>query len=219
MTTPDRLGMPFPPSEQKVPASAPAQSLGWTEIQLVKRHPSILARGHTVLVLIDLQERLMTSMHAAPALRDGVIKLLRAAEILDVPVIVTEQYRKGLGRTDAALEPHMGRARVIEKLSFSAVGEKAFISELDALKPTHVLLAGIETHVCVAQTALDLLVRGYTVSVAADAVSSRRPADRDVALSRLRAAGVTVSTGEALILELTEEAGTPEFKRILELIK
>lgn len=193
--------------------------VGWTDIQLVKRHPSILPRGRTVLVLIDLQERLMGTMHAVEALRDGVVRLLKAAEILDLPLVVTEQYRKGLGPTDAALQPHLGRAHTLEKLSFSAVGNREFVEHLERLAPTHVLLAGIETHVCVAQTALDLSVRGFRVSVAADAVSSRRPADRETALARLRAAGITVATTEALIFELTEQAGTAEFKKILELVR
>lgn len=196
-----------------------APPVGWTDIQLVKRHPSILPRGRTALVLIDLQERLMGSMHAVESLREGVLRLLKAAEVLDLPLVVTEQYRKGLGPTDVALQPHLDRAHAIEKLSFSAVGNREFVEHLDRLAPTHILLAGIETHVCVAQTALDLSVRGLKVSVAADAVSSRRAADRETALARLRISGITVSTTEALIFELTEQAGTAEFKKILEIVR
>lgn len=209
MATPDESPTPRPE----------AGPVGWSEIQLVKRHPTILSRGRTALVLIDLQERLLPVMHELTALRTGVRRLLKAAAILDVPVLVTEQYRKGLGATDPELRSDLGRATFLEKMTFSAVGEPAFVFALERLRPTHVLVCGIETHVCVAQTALDLLVRGYAVSVAADAVSSRRPADRDVALARLRGAGVTVSTSEAMILELTEQAGTAEFKRILEVIR
>lgn len=215
MPTPDSAtGQPAPRANDEA-----VTPVGWTDIQLVKRHPSILPRGRTALVLIDLQERLMGAMHAVEALREGVLRLLKAAEILDLPLVVTEQYRKGLGATDSALQPHLGRAHTIEKLSFSAVGNQEFVGHLDRLAPTHILLAGIETHVCVAQTALDLSVRGLKVSVAADAVSSRRAADRETALARLRAAGITVSTTEALIFELAEQAGTEEFKKILTIVR
>lgn len=202
-----------------IPASGPAQVLAWSEIQLVKRHPSILDRGRTVLVIIDMQEKLMPVMKDVDSLRAGTIKLLRAAAILDVPVLVTEQYRKGLGPTDAMLAPYLDRAEVYEKMSFSALGDDAFSRRIGELKPTHALLVGIETHVCVSQTALDLSIRRVSVSVASDAVSSRRSADRAVALQRLRAAGIIISSSEALIMELTAQSRTQDFKRILEIIK
>lgn len=145
--------------------------------------------------------------------------LLKAAVVLGIPVAVTEQYPKGLGRTDSRLAPALEHASFFEKTSFSALGDDEFSGFLEKTGPRHVGLLGIETHVCVAQTALDLKVRGYEVSVAADAVSSRRAIDKNLALHRMTDAGVIVTTAEALIFEWLERAGTPEFKEILQIVK
>jgi nicotinamidase-related amidase len=200
-------------------ASTPREVLAWTDIDLVKRHPSIQSRAKSMLVVIDMQERLMEVMRERFEIIRHAEMLLAAAGVLGVPIVMTEQYPKGLGRTDRRLARALEHATTFEKTSFSALGDEAFAGHLEKAAPVHINLIGIETHVCVAQTALDLKVRGYEVAVAADAVSSRRAIDKNLALKRLSAAGITITTAEAVIFEWLERAGTPEFKEILKIVK
>jgi nicotinamidase-related amidase len=206
-------------SDTNPTGSAPREVIAWSDSDLVKRHPSIQSPAQTMLVLIDMQERLMEVMRERFEIIRHAEMLLRAASLLRVPIVMTEQYPKGLGRTDRRLASALSHAATFEKTSFSALGDAAFASHLEAAAPTHVDLIGIETHVCVAQTALDLKVRGYEVSIAADAVSSRRALDKDLALKRLAAAGITITTAEAIIFEWLVRAGTPEFKEILKIVR
>ncbi len=172
---------------------------------------SLLERNKAVLVVVDVQEgfRSYTSFEAVVR---ACSKLVRAGRILDVPRIVSEQYPKGLGHTAPELgledEPR------IEKTVFSAARADGF----DLGGRTQAIVCGIETHVCVSQTAHDLLDRGIEVHVPADAVGSRHVLDYERGLERLERAGATVSTVESVLFELLERAGTPEFKEVQRLI-
>ena len=172
---------------------------------------SLLKRNEAVLVVVDVQEG-FRSYASFEAVAQACSKLVRAGRILDVPRIVSEQYPKGLGHT--APEVGLEDEPRIEKTVFSAVRADGF----DLGGRTQAIVCGIETHVCVSQTALDLLERGIEVHVPADAVGSRHALDYERGLERLERAGATVSTVESVLFELLERAGTPEFKQVQRLI-
>jgi len=176
-------------------------------------------RSAAVLVVIDVQERLLPAIHNAARVRHRVSIAARAARVLGLPVIATEQYPKGLGRTAPALVEALGEQEPIEKISFSCCGVDAFDRALAAGGSTTVLIAGIETHVCVLQTCLDLLDRGLAPVLLADCAGSRHEHDHRLAIERLRHAGVVVSTLESALFELVGRAGTDEFKQISGLVK
>jgi nicotinamidase-related amidase len=171
----------------------------------------LLVRDRAALVLIDVQEG-FRPYDVFASVAHGCAKLVEAARVLDVPIIVTEQYPKGLGATVAEIGLD-GEPR-IEKTVFSAVRAAGF----DLRGRDQAIVCGIEAHVCVSQTAHDLLAQGVEVHVPADAVGSRNPIDYDRALPRLERAGAVVTTIEAALLELCERAGTPEFKAVQKVI-
>ncbi len=178
-----------------------------------------LARDDTVLVLVDMQSRLADAMTRRDAVVGTSALLARVAALLGVPVVVTRQYPAGLGDTVPEIREVLGEAPVVDKIVFSAAAEPAFREHLGSLGRGRVVLAGMETHICITQTALALASEGFGVHVVADAVCSRRDADHEVALARLRSAGVVVTTAESVIYELLEQAATPEFKVVLEVVK
>lgn len=184
------------------------------------RHAT-LDRLQTLLVIIDVQEKLIPVIHESERLVRNIDRLVRGCRVLGVPAIVTEQYVKGLGPTvETIRESLTGTGSMpIEKSCFSAHGCEAFVTQLETLGRTQILLAGVETHVCVYQTAEDLLSAGFSVSVVADAVSSRDPLHRDVALRRMENDGAALTTTEMALFELTRTAGTDEFRAISRLIR
>ena len=181
-----------------------------------------LQRENTVLVIIDVQEKLMPVIDGSAGVIANIERLLRGCHILGVPGLLTEQYVKGLGPTvepvRRAFAETSGYAP-IEKSCFSAYGCEAFSSRLASLGRKQVLIAGVETHVCVYQTVEDLLARDVAVSVIVDAVSSRATQNREIALQRLASDGAKLSSTEMALFELTVAAGTDEFRAISRLIK
>ena len=174
---------------------------------------------HTALLVIDVQEKLV------PAIAEREVLLRRASRLVDGfvtlerPLLATEQYRAGLGETVPELARRFPQQRcVYEKLKFSACVEPIRRRLVDQ-DIRSVVLAGIEAHVCVLQTALDLIDAGYITAVAIDAVGSRRATDRDMAVQRMIQAGIIPTTVESVLFELTHEAGTDRFRRIHKLIK
>jgi nicotinamidase-related amidase len=178
-----------------------------------------LRRGTTTLLVIDVQERLLPVIDGAQEIEKRIGVAIEGALVTGVPVIATEQYPKGLGRTVPSLSEHLGGIEPVEKVRFSCCGVEAVDRELARLEPAAVLIAGIETHVCVMQTCLDLIERGMTPVVLADCVGSRHELDHRVGLERLRAAGAVITTLESALFELTGTAGTDEFKQISRLVK
>lgn len=181
--------------------------------------PFQLRREQCRIVVVDIQDRLLPSIYEHQDLICQSVKMLHAARILRVPVLVSEQYKKGLGETNRAIGEAAGDAPRMEKMTFSCCGDDAMRRAIGDEGRKHIVLLGIETHVCVLQTALDLSVHGFQPVVAVDAVGSRNRIDRDVALERMRQAGVVLSTVESLIFELTLRSGTPEFKQILQIVR
>ncbi len=183
----------------------------------MRHHPEILGPERSVLVIIDVQERINAVM-ADQAHIPRLSVLYRAFRALDLPVVVTEQYPKGLGPTVPELAGLLERPPLI-KDTFSAARDEAFMEALEPLNPHRVVVTGIEAHVCVTQSALDLIHAGFQVHVPHDAVCSRRPRDREWALRRLAAAGAVITSTESALFELLDRCGTDEFKTVSRLVK
>jgi nicotinamidase-related amidase len=183
---------------------------------------TILNRAEAFLVVVDVQEKLMPVIDGHEDLERNLDRLVRGSHALDIRAVVTEQYTKGLGHTvpllRTALEATFGYVP-IEKATFSAFGCAEFVTTIRNLHRKHAIVAGIETHVCVYQTVRDLLANGFDVTVIADAVSSRTPANREVALRRMTSDGAKLSSTEMVLFELTGVSGTDEFREIARMVK
>ncbi len=171
------------------------------------------------VVVVDVQERLLPHISEHERVLAQSERLVLAARQMDLPVTVSEQYPQGLGHTHPMLRAAAADCETVTKMTFSVWRDDAARRQLVSRERQQVLLVGIETHVCVQQTALDLVRAGFDTVVCADAVGSRRSSDRAVALERMRHAGVDITTVEAALYELMNEAGTDLFKRILPLVK
>lgn len=179
-----------------------------------------LSRENCVLVVIDYQERLVPAMCEKEALIDASARLLEGFKIFGMPVLVTEQYPKGLGYTVEEIKAAAPEsAQYFEKTSFSAYDDEAFLEAFKKEGRRNVIVMGIEAHVCEEQTVLDMLDDGYNVYVPADCVSSRKPFDRDTAIERMKSAGAVISTYEALLFEILRGAREEGFKQISKLVK
>lgn len=176
-------------------------------------------KENSVLVVIDIQEKLYPHVENRKDLRKNVVKLIKFCRTLDIPIILSEQYPKGLGGTIEEVKTALKSYEPEEKTSFSCCGIPEFENKLKDRGRKLAIIAGIETHVCVFQTTRDLLQRGYEVHVLADAVSSRKKADKKVGLQRMNEQGATISSTEMFMFEVLKEAGTPEFKQVAPLLK
>jgi nicotinamidase-related amidase len=178
-----------------------------------------LKPNDTALLVVDMQEKLVPAMREPETLTRQVTRLIDGVQILGIPALVTEQYPKGLGQTVDPLASRLETAYCrAEKTCFTACIE-SIKDALDALNVHCVVVAGIEAHVCVMQTCLDLVNRGYVVGAALDAISARHPHDQDLAERRLQQAGVLPLSVESALMELIGDASDSRFKQIRELIK
>ena len=183
-------------------------------------HPRLLDRSKTVLVVIDVQEAFRSSIPDFVDIADNISIAVRGCGILGVPILVTEQYPKGLGRTAEEiglalpddLEP-------IEKMAFSSCGAGSFVDELRKLGANQIVLCGIETHVCVNQTAHDLLDQDFDVHLLTDCVASRFEHDKEAGLAKMQSSGIVPSSTEMMLFELMRDAKHEKFKEIQQLIK
>jgi nicotinamidase-related amidase len=181
-----------------------------------------LNRAESLLVIIDVQEKLLPVIHDGDAVRRNLERLVRGFHLLDIPIVVTEQYTKGLGSTVQQLHETLVQTvgyTPIEKKSFSAYGCGEFLSAMRLARRKQILVAGIEAHVCVYQTVKDLLAADYEVTVIADAVSSRTPENRDIAIRRMTVDGAKPSSTEMALFELVVNSGTDEFRAIYSLVR
>jgi nicotinamidase-related amidase len=186
---------------------------------VTNRHPNILSAGDAFLVVIDIQERFRSVQKDFESMAAGAARLSRACRLLDVPILLTEQYPKGLGSTIRELRDVLGETRAFTKTCFSSCGSDEFSRGLRDLGRRQALVCGIETHVCVSQTVHDLLQSGFAVQVAVDAVGSRNPLDHEVALRRMERSGAILTTSEAAAFELLRDAANPKFKEVQALFK
>lgn len=182
--------------------------------------PPRLEKPRVALLLIDMQERFRDLIDGMPGVVAQCSRLVRFCGKLGAPVVVTEQYPEALGSTlaelGAALPPGTTPVR---KMTFSCGADEGFRKTVAALRREQWVLCGIESHVCVYQTAIDLVRDGRQVVLAADATSSRRPRDRELALARMRDLGVQVVSTEMVLFEILRQAGTPEFRSVAPILK
>lgn len=180
-------------------------------------HPETLSPSRAMLLVIDVQERIDAVM-ADGGHRPRIEALVDGFVTLGLPVVATEQYRKGLGPTLPGVAAKLP-SPPIEKMTFSCLREPDVVEAIEATRTRQVVVTGIETHVCVLQTTLDLLHAGYQVQVPHDAINSRRVRDREWALHRLTAAGAVVTSTESVLFELLGRAGTDTFRAVSRLVR
>ena len=185
-----------------------------------ERSHELIGRNESRLLIVDVQEKLMPAIPVRESLIANCRKLIEAAKLFGVPVSATEQYAKGLGPTVPQLRELLDGATIPDKLCFSAaecLGWGTAAEHPDGR--FQIVVAGIEAHVCVLQTVLDLLSSGYQVFVPADALASRAKLDWKIALRRLAASGAIITTTESVMFEWCAAAGSPEFKQLSQLVK
>jgi len=178
-----------------------------------------ILKDDAIAVVVDIQERLLPHIHQWELTLQNCLKLIDGLQVLSVPMLVTQQYTKGLGNTDPSIVNIITGFSHIEKITFSCCGEPAITEKLSALGKKNVILCGIESHVCVLQTCLDLIDAGYNPVVVEDCVSSRKPNDKTIAIERMRQEGARITTLESILFELTKCAGTETFKSISKLVR
>ncbi|HYW94939.1 MAG TPA: hydrolase [Bacteroidales bacterium] len=178
-----------------------------------------ILKEHSAGLIIDIQEKLFPHIHEHDRLVKNTSILIEGLNVLGVPLLVTEQYTKGLGFTIPEIKNALDKPETHEKTVFSCCDDPEILLELNNLDRKNVIVAGIEAHVCVLQTAVDLLENGFIPVVVEDCVSSRNPADKAVALRRMRQEGAVITTYESILFELARVSGTDQFKTISRLVK
>lgn len=178
-----------------------------------------IKKEETIAVIIDVQERIYNVMYGHEQLTVNIQKLINGIQALGVEILVTEQYSKGLGHTIAPIRDILNGYRHIEKMAFSCCGSDEFMNSLKSTGKKNVIIAGIESHVCVLQTVLDLIENGFQPVLVEDCVSSRKPGDKNTALERMRQEGAIITTYESLLFELLVVSGTETFKAISKIVK
>jgi len=175
--------------------------------------------AQSLLLVIDIQAKLQPVMQHYEQIKQITLQLAKAAELLAVPTLITQQYKQGLGETDLQLQQQFKQASYFDKTHFSACKEAGFLEQVATYERPQIIVVGMEAHVCVLQTCLDLLANGYQVVLIADGVSSRNDLHRDLAIVQLRQAGAVISCAESVIFQWTEVANTTLFKSVLEIVK
>ncbi len=173
----------------------------------------------TLLLIIDVQGKLAQAVFQAESVEKSISKLIRACKVLDVPVLVTEQYPKGLGHTVEPLRELLAESVPVEKLSFSCCGTPDFMQRLRSFNRNDILVAGMETHVCVYQTAVELIEFGYNVHLVTDAVSSRTEENKNLGIRCIAKAGAALTSTEMAVFELLRVAEGEQFKAISRIVK
>lgn len=184
----------------------------------MKRHEQLIDKYKTLAVVVDYQEKMVAAMPDKHETSAQMKRLLEGLTILGVPILATEQYPAGLGPTVSEVKQYLEEDKIAEKMTFSCCGIDAFEEMLDNAKRGQVILMGVECHVCVLQTALDLIANGYQVFVPLETTCSRNEIHRDNALERMKNAGTIVTNVESVLFELMYEAGTEDFKKVRKLI-
>lgn len=185
----------------------------------IKRFKKLLMLDSTALLIIDIQEKILPVIKNHENVVENTLKLIKGFKIMNLPIYYTEQYPKGLGPTTAIIKNELNDNNYFDKLSFSCYGAGDLFIKIKEKKHSQIVVTGVETHVCVQQTVLDLLENNFQVNVVADAVSSRRDTDYRFALDRMRDQGAETTTTESILFELLKVCGTPQFKEISKIVK
>ena len=179
----------------------------------------MLTPHDVILLIVDIQGKLAHSMHEKEALFKNLQKLIKGAQILGIPILWTEQNPEGLGATIPEVAHLLSQIQPISKRSFSCCGNERFMQEFRELNRKQILLAGIETHICVYQTAIDLLDLGYEVQIVADAVSSRTAENKKVGLDKMKGRGASLTSAETALFELLKVAEGTKFTEVLKIVR
>lgn len=184
------------------------------------RHPSLLDRNRAALVVIDMQEKFRPIMANFDEVAQRIAVMVQGCRLLQIPIIVTEQYPQGLGQTAAEIKAHLPEpTQPIEKLTFSSCGVPEFDLQLREQHIEQIMIVGIEAHICVSQTTHDLLQLGYQVHLISEAIGARFPHNREVALVKMQRAGAILSSVEMALFEMMKSSDAAEFKAVQKLIK
>jgi len=179
----------------------------------------MLSRTNAVLIIIDIQGNLAQAMYDKENLFTNNVKLIQGFKALNLPIIFTEQIPQKPGKTLPVISQELDGIEPIAKETFSCWDDRNFIKQLKALSRKHIVLAGIECHVCVYQTALDLISNGYNVHLVADAISSRTKENREIGLTAMKSAGAHLTSAEMVLFELLRTAADPKAKEIFKIVK
>jgi nicotinamidase-related amidase len=183
---------------------------------------TILRSGKSTLLVVDIQQKLLPAMAEPVYTESQATTLIKAADLTGVPVTISEQYPAGIGHTVQPVLDAAAKPKVFDKLHFDCSADPKIAAHLDKLKKTgrdHLVVCGIEAHVCVLQSALGFRARGYDVAAVVDAMSSRKALSKETAIARMAMAGISIVTTEMVVFEWLEKAGTPVFREGLKLIK
>ncbi|MGD8519987.1 MAG: isochorismatase family protein [Desulfobacterales bacterium] len=190
-----------------------------SKIRLSIRLLIMLTPESSLLLIVDVQQKLAHAMYAKDALFNGIANAIKGAQVLGINILVTEQNPNGLGLTIPEISNLITAIKPISKFSFSCCDNMEFMGELNALKPENVFIAGIEAHICVYQTARDLIKLGYDVQIISDAVSSRTVENKQIGLQKSKDVGTGITSVETVLFELLKDAQKEEFKEILDIVK
>lgn len=179
----------------------------------------LLDKDNAVLVIIDIQDRLASAMKVRDEVVNNCQHMIELSKMLNIPIVVTEQYPKGLGQTVAEIKDALPSYQPIEKLTFNCCEEPAFLREIKKLNRENIILTGMEAHICVLQTCLGLLNEGFNVHVVRDAVCSRAKENWKTGIEFMRDAGAVITCAETVLFQILKSAGTEEFKAISRRIK
>ena len=183
------------------------------------RHPRILDSQESVLLIVDVQESFRKQLKELDLLTRNITILAEAAKILKIPVILTEQYPQGLGKTIAEIAACLGEHKYFEKTAFSCCQANGFVDALEQIGRKQIIMCGIEAHVCVNQTAHELMDKGYSVHVVKDAVASRSERNKEIGWEKMISSGAVPSSVEMALFEMLAESGTEPFKAVQRLVK
>jgi nicotinamidase-related amidase len=183
------------------------------------RHDRILARDQTLLLVVDFQEKLLKAFKEPEKFLPNCAKIIKFAKIMKLPILWTEQYPKGLGVTVDEIKIELADLNPIEKQSFSCFGEPGFVDALARNTFDQVMICGIETHICVAQTVLDGIACGYQMHVITDACGSRKKQDHKIGLRKVERAGAVLATSEMAMYEILARSDAQEFREVLQIVK
>ncbi len=178
-----------------------------------------ITKDHSAGLVIDIQERLYPHIYNHEKLAGNIRILIEGLKILDVPILVTQQYTKGLGETIQPIREVLTNRNTIEKIAFSCCDEPCFMKALSQIGKKFVIIAGIEAHVCVLQTVLDLIENAYVPVVVENCISSRKRRDKKISVERMLKEGAVVTTYESILFELCRFAGTEQFRQISRIVK
>jgi nicotinamidase-related amidase len=186
---------------------------------MMMRHDFLATREDSLLLIIDLQTAMLKAIKGWDQVAKRTRQLILAAELLDIPVLLTEQYAKGLGGTHPEILDQIRTPRIFAKEHFSACLEKDCVPLVRSFARQKIVVVGTETHVCVLQSCLDLIQAGFQVHLVADAVASRKNENKDIAVAQMRQAGAVITSAEIVIFEWAKRANTDEFRAVLPIVK